>query len=978
MNKIKKIKFKNLDKVDEKTLSVAKMLVEKKLIKISYNDKISYAKFPFKICEKGTKGNNNTIENIFSFDNSHNECFARSFNTNETIDLSIKCKNPKCNYESCPLLVAAYFKNLCDLTPELENNIENITSIKSDDELKEMINSLIGLDEIKVELLKLINFYNKKRTVNFNYDTSTQFYNNFALIGNEGLQQDRIIDIIKFILISNNIINENEYKEFYTLDLSYDNYTKRRKNLSDIEHYIEEQFKEYKLIYLKDFDKVLTLKPEKDDYYPKLINTLRQIIIENNNKIFIISGKKEKIKLIFDENSEFSSLFGYKWNLKDFNNEILSKEIINKLIDTKINIEINEDIISSHIFQLSKESNFKNLNFIQEIYQKTLKNHFENDKHTITIETLPATKDNISIDETMQEIDKLIGMKKIKTELRNLSKFLNFNKKLEKINGKTKTLNLHMVFSGNAGTGKTTVARLLADILYNMGYIEERKITEITPKDLIGEYLGQTAPKARKTIENALGGVLFIDEAYSLAGNSSSKSNYGAEAIVELLKCMEDYQDRLVIIFAGYHDEMNDFINLNPGLKSRVRYYFNFEDYDENELIEILHLKLQKLNLTISDEAIRTLKRIISFNMKATNFGNGRYVDNLVNNLLVKHSLNLSENNEDNLLNITLDDVELLSETNELNIDNIFKDLNKLVGLENIKIELKQLVDYLQYNKKMEKLNIYPKNINLHMVFSGNAGTGKTTVARLLSDIFYSLGYIPENRLTEVTAKDLTGEYLGQTAPKVRRQVENALGGVLFIDEAYSLTQNNNGYSGEAIAELLVCMEKYYDRLIIVFSGYEKEMKDFINTNPGLKSRIGKNFVFEDYSSDELTEILLGLIKDNNLKITDKAIEKFKGIASSALKVKNFGNGRYVRNTFDKILIKHSINTKDTDNVEKLITITEDDIDEIEIKKNVSTKRNFGFEKPKKEETKQLNKENEILNSNKDNVISIEEVEELC
>ena len=129
---------------------------------------------------------------------------------------------------------------------------------------------------------------------------------------------------------------------------------------------------------------------------------------------------------------------------------------------------------------------------------------------------LPQTKDNISIDETMEEIDKLIGMKKIKTELRNLSKFLNFNKRLEKMNGITKTLNLHMVFSGNAGTGKTTVARLLADILYNMGYIEERKITEITPKDLIGEYQGQTAPKARRTIENALGGVLFIDEAYSL------------------------------------------------------------------------------------------------------------------------------------------------------------------------------------------------------------------------------------------------------------------------------------------------------------------------------------------------------------------------------------------------------------------------------------------------------------------------------
>jgi len=307
---------------------------------------------------------------------------------------------------------------------------------------------------------------------------------------------------------------------------------------------------------------------------------------------------------------------------------------------------------------------------------------------------------------------------------------------------------------------------------------------------------------------------------------------------------------------------MNDFVNLNPGLKSRIRYQFEFEDYNEDELIQILHMKLKTLNLTIDEEAVRTLKRTISFNMKATNFGNGRYVDNLVSNLLIKHSINIPDDDDTDLLKITLKDVNDLSETNQININDIFGDLDKLIGLNNIKLELRQLVDYLQYNRKLEKMNIYPKNLNLHMVFSGNAGTGKTTVARLLANIFYNLGYIPENRLTEITAKDLTGEYLGQTAPKVKRQLENALGGVLFIDEAYSLTQNSSDYSREAITELLVGMEKYYDRLIIVFSGYTKEMKEFINTNPGLKSRIGKTFIFEDYTIDELIAILRKFVDD--------------------------------------------------------------------------------------------------------------------
>ncbi len=949
MEEIKKLNFINIDKVDDKTLAAAKLLVEKKLTKITYG-KVNYIQFPFKICETGTKGSDYSLDNILEFETTKNKNFARQVADNKSVDLSKKCKNPKCNFKCCPLMVAGYFKNLCDLDPKLKENVGNITSIKSDTELLEMTDSLIGIDEVKSELRKLIKFYSKVKTMTDKFNNNNQFYNNYALIGNEGLQQDKIVNIIKSIFISNTIIDDKDFKEFYTLDLEYE----IRKNLSDIEHKISESFDKYKFIYLKDFDKLINLKLEKDDYYPKLINTLKKVIIEKSNTIFIISGTKEKLKQIFNENSEFSSLFGYKWQLKDLDTDNLSKELFKKINDVDIQSYITLDEVKETVSQLYKESNFKNLNFVEEMYQKTLKNFFESDSQSIDNSLLPKTKDNISIDETMKEIDELIGMNKIKTELRNLSKFLKYNKRLEKINGKTKTLNLHMVFSGNAGTGKTTVARLLADIFYNMGYIDERKITEITPKDLIGEYLGQTAPKARKTIENALGGILFIDEAYGLATSAGSGKGYGQEAIVELLKCMEDYQDRLVIIFAGYHDEMNDFVGLNPGLKSRIRYYFEFEDYNEDELIQILYMKLKKLNLTIDDEAVKTLKRTISFNMKATNFGNGRYVDNLVNNLLIKHSLNIPDDDDTNLLNITLNDVNDLSETDDISIDDIFKNLDKLIGLEKIKGELRQLVDYLQYNKKLEKLNIYPKNLNLHMVFSGNAGTGKTTVARLLADIFYNLGYIPENRLTEITAKDLTGEYTGQTAPKVKRQIENALGGVLFIDEAYSLTQNSSsGYGQEAVAELLVGMEKYYDRLIIVFSGYEKEMKDFINTNPGLKSRIGKSFVFEDYTIDELSDILIKFVNDNKLKITDSAIDKFKKLIESSMKIKNFGNARWVRNSFDKILLKHSTNTKNSDNEEELITITENDIDVEEMKKAQSTtKTKFGFDIEKKENNK--------------------------
>lgn len=942
MENVKKIFFTNAGKLDNKTLAVARILVEKKLVRILYKDKINCIQFPYKICELGVDGSEYLLNNILDFETTKTKVFSRDLKEPFPVDLLKKCENPRCQFNYCPLMVAGYFRNICDLDPKLEKNIENITSIKNNNELLEMTYDLIGNEKVKKELQKLIKLYSKVRTMNDKFKYNNQFYNNYALIGNEGLQQDKIVNIIKTILVSNSIIDDKDFKQYYTLDLEYE------KILSDIEHKISDEFMNYKLIYLKDFDKIIDLKMQTYDHYPKLINTLKKLIIEKRNIIFIISGKKDKMRLIFNENNEFSSLFGYKWELQDLDKEILSKELFKKIKGVDIPNYITLDEINSTVSQLVRESNFKNLNFVEEMYQKTLKNFFESQENSLNNTLLPKAKGNISIDETMKEIDELIGMNKIKNELRNLSKFLKYNKKLEKINGKSKILNLHMIFSGNSGTGKTTVARLFSDILYNMGYIEERKITEITPKDLIGEYLGQTAPKARKTIENALGGILFIDEAYGLA---TSSKDFGQEAIVELLKCMEDYQDRLVIIFAGYHDEMNDFISLNPGLKSRIRYYFEFEDYTGDELMQILYLKLKKLNLTIDDSAAKTLKRTISFNMKTKDFGNGRYVDNLVNNLLIKHSVNMSDKDDKNLLNITLDDVNDLSETSDVSIDDIFKNLDELIGLSTIKKELRQLVDYLKYNKKLEKLNIYPKNLNLHMVFSGNSGTGKTTVARLLADIFYNLGYIPENKLVEVTAKNLTGEYLGQTAPKVRRQIENALGGVLFIDEAYSLVQHSsNSYGQEAIAELLIGMEKYYDRLIIVFSGYENEMKDFININPGLKSRIGKFFEFEDYTITELVDILVKFVNDNKLKITDNAINKFKKLAERTMKIKNFGNARWVRNSFDKILLKHSTNTKNSNNNDELITITENDIDIEEIEKEqLTTKSKFGFDIEKKE-----------------------------
>ena len=262
----------------------------------------------------------------------------------------------------------------------------------------------------------------------------------------------------------------------------------------------------------------------------------------------------------------------------------------------------------------------------------------------------------------------------------------------------------------------------------------------------------------------------------------------------------------------------------------------------------------------------------------------------------------------------------------EKSLDEIFKELNELVGLDKIKKTLHELVDYMTLSSKTDSLNL--KNINLHMVFLGNPGTGKTTVARIVADILYQLKYIRENKLIEVTSKDLVAEYVGQTAPKTMGVIERSLGGVLFIDEAYSLASkgNQNSYNAEAIATLIKAMEDYRDDLVVIFAGYTKEMQDFLDSNSGIVSRIGYTLEFDDYTEDELVEIFKGMATKAGFIVEEDSYLRLREIIRENKDTKNFGNARFIRNVFEKTIIKHAANTRDKKRKSVLITIKKEDI----------------------------------------------------
>lgn len=266
-----------------------------------------------------------------------------------------------------------------------------------------------------------------------------------------------------------------------------------------------------------------------------------------------------------------------------------------------------------------------------------------------------------SLDEIIAELDELVGLPEVKKEVRKLSHFIEVQRARQKEGLKCTPISYHCVFTGNPGTGKTTVARIVASIYKSLGILKKGQLVETDRSGLVAEYVGQTAVKTNKIIDKALDGVLFIDEAYSLVQGGSS--DYGLEAIATLLKRMEDNRDRLVVILAGYKDEMKEFIDANPGLESRFNRYINFEDYDAPELFEIFKRQLSKHEYIATDEALKKIEQRLAHDVatKDENFGNARHVRNLFEKTLENQATRLATAGEgysrSKLLSIEAEDI---------------------------------------------------------------------------------------------------------------------------------------------------------------------------------------------------------------------------------------------------------------------------------------------------------------------------------
>ena len=650
-----KIEPKNLDKVTDEVKKIADHLKTSDWV-TSFKETEEGIKYEFLSALCRHDENQFMIDHFFSeftsLKGKQKTVYTISKKLNDKdeliVDFNIKCKSNRCHCSSCPLTLAAYYKTRMELEQAVKNELISdplIEAVETDEkELLKELDQMIYHESVKEQLKEVIKVMKYVRICR-EHDLETPTPDlNICLIINPGM---KTYAIAKFI---NKVALKMELTK-----VSYPRYLSSEKN-----GYIYPDCRRINVLDELPKWEHQTSDSKSDDKQIKEIKKILTRLTDNpHGYMTIVQGTKNEVQHFFQENAKLQHTFTWRIIVPDLTDQELWEHF--QLECEPYNYQFEEgfkEAFFSYLINHRKKSPYQNLDFVRYLFNTVMMNEMleNNGVHSVRvlkIEHLPhQEQQKYHLEESLAQ---LIGMEEIKESLRELETYLIYNKRIAPFQVKQPVLNLHMMFTGNPGTGKTTVARIVAELLFELGYLRENKCIEVERKDLVAAYLGQTALKTAKVIESAKGGVLFIDEAYSLAPKDGDK--FGDEAIATLIKSMEDYKDELVVIVAGYEKEMQQFIDANSGIASRLGYKFNISDYSDEELLAIAQLRFETMGYSLETEVMAQLRDLIKEGMTYENFGNARFVVNLIQKIIIRHAKRSLTLPDDALFILTKEDL---------------------------------------------------------------------------------------------------------------------------------------------------------------------------------------------------------------------------------------------------------------------------------------------------------------------------------
>lgn len=772
-----------------------------------------------------------------------------------------------------------------------------------------LLDKIIGLDEVKQQMRLIVETYNylhsRKDIANVRLSINT------IIVGETGTGKTMLAEIIRDYFYQHKIIEKSKLTlvdavDFHRFVDKWDDNIKKAKG---------------GILFFDNVQKLLS------DKYSNQVNPLDKLFVEmdhwKDDPIVVLSGLPKGLDDFLLNNPSVANRFKYKFHLPTPGYMELYK-ICQQTLRTRYSVEQYTPAAELKLQQFFKY-HLKNkdesygyaheaIQVAEDIFTSFISRGANN--HVIEPDDIrgfiPEEKDLSVI---LAEVDQMIGKSEVKRAIKEIAFAVKNNvERQERGLGNIQKSGVHIVLTGNPGTGKTTIARKLGEILSSIGYLESGHVVEVDRSQMVSMYQGETPKLVDRLCNKAKGGILFVDEAYTLApiNSTGERDQQGAQALEKLMKRMEDNRGDFVVVLAGYRIEMDNLFRVNPGFRSRFNYFLNIDDYNPDELLQIINVFASEKKYVFSIDAETLLKKVIKemHERQDKDFANGRSMRLLFDKICKRQAERLEKADihlmiDEQLMTIEKVDIPYDSPSSVDYRECLLK-LSTLVGLESVKKEISNLAAFINLQILRGEQNTFQGK---HYVFTGNPGTGKTTVARIMSDVFRTLGILSRGHLVEADRSKLVAGYSGQTAIKTNQLIDSAIGGVLFIDEAYTLkSSDNDSFGTEAIDTLLKRLEDDRGKFICIVAGYTNQMHDFINSNPGLKSRFTHTIHFDDYSADELTQIFVNLAESRHFKIDDKTKSGVHRLFEQLYlrKDKNFGNAREVRKIFDATIERQS------------------------------------------------------------------------